>query len=500
MLNSSSDQTIAKTDIQHTLFIGKEELIRFKLFGFYYSIQIDASEKRLIYRDGLLYKQLGPGPHRWWSILPWRKWKQQRINMRIEVIPVRVKGRVRGPSMPKDIPGAAAVDLACDVTADIDLVCKLADVKAHLQHHEPLTVFISTISDMIVEMIGKLPYDKYGTWITQLRDDILNQLTGSGRGNVERSVGIRVEDVLVTSFQPNTEHDRNMIKNYELVERVRREMAETQAKAERDDVAAKSFREQGELLNIAPSILALKDSSIGVALIENDANLRKLSIAAGLNPGVNIQPIQEPVNQLGSGSGIITGYLNLPQPGQRPGQNTPPPAAQQTSGPLPYQHTSSPSYPPIQQTSGVQYPGSQQQPSAPLNFAEDTTQTLTDQTQNASSVSSPVDPARQRRELAALQQNGFETGGEGKVTTVYDQNSNPIPNTTEWVLQVAAPRPNGYLTMVFHCPTGYPTVAPSVQLRNPTGGFRWFEPNTIQDWHIGRMLVEVAQEINNDIP
>jgi hypothetical protein len=101
--------------------------------------------------------------------------------------------------------------------------------------------------------------------------------------------------------------------------------------------------------------------------------------------------------------------------------------------------------------------------------------------------------------LAELQQNGFETAGEGKVTPVYDQNGNPT--TKEWVLQVAVPRSNGYVVMVFHCPSGYPAVPPSVQLRNPTGGgLSWIEPNTVQDWHLGRTLAEVAQEISNDIP
>jgi hypothetical protein len=232
--------------------------------------------------------------------------------MRIEIIPFTVKGRVRGPSMPSDVPGAAAVDLACDVTAELALECKLVDVQAHLQHSQPLTKFYSTVQDIVVDLIGKLPYDKYGSWITQLRDDILDRLTRPGRGDVERSVGIRVEDVLVKSFQPNSAHDRNMIANYQLVERIRREAAEAQAKAERDHVAAESFRKQGELLNIAPAILALKETPMGVALIESDAELRKLTVAAGLNPGVNIQPIQDPTNQPATTTSTVQSKYSSP--------------------------------------------------------------------------------------------------------------------------------------------------------------------------------------------
>lgn len=519
MVDSQSDQTIAKTEVQHGLFIHDEESIFPNFFGFHY-VQVDATEKCLIYRDGLLYnKPLEPGPHRWWNGFM-HKWKKQRINTRFEIIPFTVKGRVRGPSMPTDVPGAQAADLACDVTARLDLSCQLVNVEAHLRYSQPLSIFYATIEDIVVELIGKLPYDKYGEWITRLRDDIMFQLTSPGaRGNVEQSIGIKVEKVLVKNFQPNTAHDRNMIANYQLVERIRREAAEAQAKAEHDAVAAESYRKQGELLNIAPAILALKETPIGVALIENDANLRKLSIAAGLNPGVNVQPIQEPGNQLGLG-GAATGYLNLPSPRGPSGQGAPPSTVQQASGPLfaPPSQQTGPVYPGYQaqpfQPTGPIYPGYQAQPlqptgpissgfptqpSAPLNLAGNPIPVPDAEGGAAmSQEGSPVDPSRLARELAALREHGFETAGEGKVTPVYDQTGNSA--TKEWVLQVAAPRPGGYLVMVFHCPSGYPAVAPSVQLRNPAGGLRWIEPNTIQDWNLGRMLFEVAQEINNDIP
>ncbi|GCF07724.1 SPFH domain-containing protein [Dictyobacter arantiisoli] len=473
------NNTIVELDDEHNVFILTEEQLHPNLIGFH-RVQVDATEKCLIYRDGLLFKTLGPGPHRWWNGFR-HKWKKQRINMRVEMLPFSVKGRVKGPAMPQDVPGAAAVDLACDVTAALDLVCRLADIDTFLQYRNPLSVFSSSFQNMVVELIGNLPYDQLGKWAVDLRTQIYDRLTLPGRDNAERRVGIRVEEVFVREFKPNTAHDRNMMANYQLVERVRREVAEAEAKEQGAVKTAASLRAQGELLNIAPSILALKDTPIGIELLKHDASLRNMAFAAGLNPGVNIQPIRDTTGQLTSGQTGQIGYLNPPSADPR-GIPAPPPGASgplynsaqpQVSGQL-YDNTT------LSNTSPFSPPSSGSPSGAPASGGE------------------PVESARRARELEALQQQGFIPVGVGKVEPLRDQNGNPT--TREWVLMVQSPRADGFPLIVFHCPVLYPTVAPTVQVRQATGSLTWTVPNTLNSWQAGRLLVEIAQEINNDLP
>jgi hypothetical protein len=471
------DDTITRLGTEQKAFISPEEDLHSNLFGFHY-VQVDASEKCLIYRDGILYKQLTPGPHHWWTGF-FHKWKKQRINMRIELLPLTVKGRVKGPSMPKEVPGASAVDLACDVTTKLDLTCRMADIQTFLQYRSPISVFESAISNMVVEMIGKLSYDMYGQWAKELRNLIRERLMVAGHDNAERLVGIKIEDVYVKEFRPNTAHDQNMIANYQIVERIRREASIAQAKAEQDRLSAVSYREQAEILNIAPAILALQKTPIGIALIERDADLRKLVIGAGLNPGVNIYPIQDPNPQLSSGQGANIGYLHAPQSTTPPGQNPPP--VVQPSGPISF--------------------GSQQSSqSGPIDFNTYAASSMNSSTQSFDMGDAPVDAERRKQELAAFGQSTFEPAGEGKIVPQHDEYGNVIPNTKEWVLQVSVQREYTALTIVFHCPAGYPIYPPAVQVRSARGQLQWIEPNSVRDWHMDRLLVEVAQEISNEIP
>src|SRR5436853_2908216 len=62
----------------------------------------------------------------------------------------------------------------------------------------------------------------------------------------------------------------------------------------------------------------------------------------------------------------------------------------------------------------------------------------------------------QELELSELGNAGFQVAGRGQVVPAYDNAGRPIPRTKEWVLQVLSRHPTGYLTMVFHCPEGYP--------------------------------------------
>lgn len=459
----SRQKDITDVTEEQKLFLREEDLTP-GVFGIHRH-QVMAGYKWLIYRDGLLVKQLGPGPHRWWNGFL-HKWKAHIINTRVELLHIDVKGRVKGPPIPQEAPGASAVDLACEVTAELEISARISELENFLQYRDPLSVFLASLRNMVVEFIGKLHYDQYGEWATELRDQIRNNLQ-YGAYDSERRVGIRVEDVFVTEFKPSTTHDRNMLAMYQLVEKARRELVEARANSERDSVVASSYAEQGGILNIAPSILALQNSPVGKALIDRDASLREMTIAAGLNPGVNVQPINDPTGQLGGAPAV--GYLNPPRPSIQTGQ---------ASGPLPGQ---------AGQVSGQLY-----------NLDEAPTGPIKPQAASPSTNSggSPFDAARQDMEIAALQQAGFVVAGRGKIEPVYNTAGQPVPGSEEWVLPVYMRLPTGVLTIVFHCPTGYPVTAPAVQVKAATGGgLSWIQPNSVHQWIAGRLLVDVAQEI-----
>ncbi len=456
------DDKITELNEQHKLFILEEcDLNSRFTFGLWYRTQVEAGQIWQVYRDGVEYDKLGAGPHVLWNSL-WHKWKALRINLRIVHLgDFAVEGRVKGPPMPKEAQSAAGVDLGCTVTATFELSCKIANIETFLQYEDPLSVFVASLKNMVIEMIGKLPYDQFGEWATTLRDWIRDRLQG-GRNDAERLIGMRVEEVYVTEVKPNTLQDRNMAAMYQQVERVRRELAEAQANRQRDTEIARSFAEQGNILNIAPSILALQDSPIGKELLARDADLRKMMVAAGLNPGVSVQPLRDPQGQLGGGPPLSAGYLNPPS---ATGQLVPGNTGQMVFG-------------------SVQAMGGQSGPLQPF-----------------SSSGPLIDPDRQDREIAALQAAGFQCAGRGQHSPTFDGSGQPIPGSMEWVLEVYIQRINGFITVVFHCPAGYPAVPPRVQVRTPSGGgLRAITPNAVRTWNADSMLVEIVREIDDNTP
>src|SRR5262249_4372017 len=150
-----------------------------------------------------------------------------------------------------------------------------------------------------------------------LRNLISDRLQGKsqgGRDDSVRRIGVRVEEAFVTDFEPNTAYDRNVLQMYQLVEKARRELIEAQENKERDRVLAVSLAQQGAILNIAPSILALEKSPVGKVLIERDANLRELMVNAGLLLGMDMA-LQNPGKPPILPSPAMSGYLQPPQLG-----------------------------------------------------------------------------------------------------------------------------------------------------------------------------------------
>jgi hypothetical protein len=459
---------------------------------------------------------LYPGPHFLWNWdIIWTRWGAKRINQRTVLLPAVAEGRVKGPLLPHDAPGAANSDLACNVTAQFQLACQIADVEKYLSFQEPLAVFYSSFHNMVAEIIGKLPYDQYGVWATTLRDYVKERLQGGRDDSVSLS-GLRLEDVFVTAVEANEEHDRLMLEMYKLVERARRELLEAQANRQRDREIMHSYIDQGNILNIAPSILALQDSAIGKELIERDAELRKLMLAVGLDPSVNVQTRQNVQLQPGQGANPSIGYLQpFSSTGQLPAGSTPHTNASQplSSGyspsfsvsgslspaPASQSQPASSSYPTVVNPDGLMLPIGNQSPL--VNQSGTGSPAPSSAALTPEGDDTPISLTRQEQELAELSAAGFLCAGKGQHTPAFDQHGQPIPGSKEWVLEAYIPRAIGFLTMIFHCPAGYPITPPRVQVRTPDGDeLKWCEPNVIQAWHPGHLLVEVAQEIDEQTP
>jgi hypothetical protein len=437
-----------------------------------YREQVDQAQVWMLYRDGLFKKQLQPGLHKWWSRL-FHKWRVQKINKRVEILPVDVKSRVKGPSMPSEVAGGTTYELACDVITNLEITCKIKEIENFIQYSKPISVFCNAIQDMVFEYVGRLSYDQYGQWATEIRNWTKECLGPRGRFDAERRVGLTVEDVFVKDFEPYTEHDAEVLDMYKKIEKGKRELAAVQSYAKRGIVVAESLAKQGETLNIFPSILALQNSPIGRALIGHDAELRRLMVATGINPSISVTQQQDTMGQSDSRQTSSLGYLNpprLPVAGQLPNGPT---SAQEVTG----------------QIFPVDLPG------ATHPFSSSTQDTLKD------TDDSYVDVARQELELTELGREGFQVAGRGKPVPTYDAAGQPVPGSKAWELTVSQRRATGYLAMKFHCPPGYPNTAPSLRVQSPMGGgYQSMFPNTIHEWNAGRRLADVAREIADSNP
>lgn len=457
------DDNITDLELQHTLFVLEECDLkpRFK-FGIWYRAQVEAGQVWQIYRDGVQYEPLlQAGPHVLWNAL-WHTWKALRITTRTVDLPFTFDGRVQGPPLPKEDQSTAGVDLGCSVKAAVILPCRIADIEKYLQYERPLNIFYASLRNMVIEMIGGLPYDQFGKWATNLRDQIRERLQ-----NTVELIGVKVEEVYVTKVEPNSLQDRNMVAMYQQVERVRRELAEAQANRQRDTEVARSFADQGNILNIAPSLLALQNSPIGKELLTRDADLRKMMVAAGLNPGVSVTPLRDPQTSLGAGPLPSAGYINPPS---TTGQFVP-----ANTGPISFVSG------PLSATGGQSGPLSSSTPPG--------------------TGGQLIDPDRQERDIAALQAAGFQCAGRGQYSPTYDASGQPIPGSMEWILDVYVQRINGFITVVLNCPGNYPASPPRVQVRTPSsGGLRAITPEVVRTWTPNNMLVEIVREIDDNTP
>lgn len=478
MAKQVDDHGIIDIGAQHKLFLLEDRDLNPKFtLGLWYRDQVEAGKVWRVYRDGKQYDDWEAGPHVLWNSL-WHRWRALIINIRTVHIDFAVEGRVRGPQLAQETSSAAGVDLGCTVRARMELPCSVVVEKIgrFLQYENPLSVFGASLNSMVIELIRDLPYDQFGSWATTLRNQIWDNLNSpGGRYDMVNRIGMNVEEVFVTSVEPDSLVDRNRIAMYQLVERAKRELVEAQGNKDRHQVVAEDFEKQGSILNIAPSILALQNSPIGKELIARDASLREMMLAAGLNPSISLHPIRDSQSAFGAG-GSPGAYLNPPNP-SRPVSQTP--------------YGEAGANPSSTVSGELQWTGRQSR-----QFSSSPPSASPSMTERAA-----IDPARQDQELAALQSARFQYAGRGQLSPTYDSNGHPIAGSMEWTLEVYIERINGYITVVFHCPPGYPSVPPRVQVRLPgVGGLRSRTTEVVARWSEQHMLVEIVQEIDDTTP
>src|SRR5712672_2123805 len=124
---SDTKDSIMEITGEQRHFLLKEEELSAGLFGLH-TVQVDAAQTWLLYCDGVLTRRLPPGRHSWWNGF-FHKWHVLKINNRVELLHIQVKGRVRGPSVPSKEAGGTDIELACDVTAELELTCKITDIE-----------------------------------------------------------------------------------------------------------------------------------------------------------------------------------------------------------------------------------------------------------------------------------------------------------------------------------------------------------------------------------
>jgi hypothetical protein len=474
---------INPTTAEQKMFVFDEIILKPWFLG-RFVIQVPLGQRWLIYQDGILVDQLDSGRHKWWGGF-FHEWRAQRVNTRIELLEQEVTGRVKGPNVPLEPGKNSNINLACEVKALFRLSIQIKNTETFVQFKDPITVFRSALRDLVIEFIGQLEYDQNGNWATALREQIRSALLG-GRYNAEQRIGLNIVEVFVVKIEPNTTYDRQVLAMYQLIERGKRELTEAIDNQKRDVVTAHSFAEQGTILNIAPSILKLQDSPIGKSLIEQDSKLRELIIASGLNPGINIQPLQENPNQFSGLQPTTNVYLNPPLAQIGPVSGPLPPYGSEVTGSLAAAGNSGTQLP-LAPT-----PAAPGDPSLQGNTGGyNPTSPLTGTPQMPTPVPTPsgastVDEIRQTLELAELEKAGFAAAGRGQIAAA----------TNEWTLMVYKRSPNGILTIAFTCPAGYPNIAPRVLMKTSAGGgFSSVEPNSVHNWQAQRLLVEVAKEI-----
>lgn len=182
--------TIVKLGQEHQLFILSEKKI--KVFCIH-KVQVEAGNIWQVYRDGIYYDQLQAGPHIFWGIF--HTWNVLIVNLRLQFISLSIQGNIKGPPIAK-----MKEEMAYHIEVELGLACRISNIETFLQYHEPISMLSASIKDAVYDIISNMTYDQYGHWATTLRNIIKERLQG-GMADAEHLVGMRVEEIYLSSFK-----------------------------------------------------------------------------------------------------------------------------------------------------------------------------------------------------------------------------------------------------------------------------------------------------------
>src|SRR5258708_1962415 len=120
-------------------------------------IQVGREGVWKVFRNGLPYKTLEPGPHILWNTNILGYWNVLRINMLSVRLKFLVDGRVRGPRLSQGTEQEADDEMALNVKAVLSIVCRMGPDSENLEHfldnEEPIDRLFDMMNHMMYEML-----------------------------------------------------------------------------------------------------------------------------------------------------------------------------------------------------------------------------------------------------------------------------------------------------------------------------------------------------------
>jgi hypothetical protein len=442
-----------------------------------------------LFRDGAFDRDLGPGPHSWWSLF--HKYTVSVVDSRVHLIGdnstdpndrIESYGTIAGPPGEDGQPTPP-----CRVVVPLSISLQLADIEAHLTTARPFGTLIAMIIHHATLSIGQWRYDQLNGWVRQLKDDLERYL----QLNSVRRTGLQVLEVFVGEPKGASQEDERRLKMFQLATDIKLQSARLQAQLQANIQTAGARRQEADILGISPLLQELLKIPGGVDIIKGDMELRRVAIAAGIltGPNATIIPVGPP------GSGEIPGTYIAPSPstgttgaipalpgGARSSPDWPTQPSWDGSGPFTTPAgTSGPTtpqgntQPPPRPSGSVSMPG-YGSPTPPSMSPGD----------------GQLDMARISQERSLFPANLYEIK-EGK--SIIDDHAGQPTHGYQFILIAKGGDPNNRLTITFDLVPGFPQNPPIVWVKWGQAKFARYGGKAIRDWSEQTWLNNVLQEI-----